>query len=530
MKKTILLTIALCVTFAIASGVIAYLFLFSMYYDEMEDSLQRHVSLIANENKETQLLYVKKMIAQRFITAAYDEDEERFIGPPVYDVVSLRSDLTEEQPLRSNRTIFLRSTYLPRIVLIYSLDDYIRPEIYLRFLIPFYVLIIIISIGVYYVSYLFFIRPITVITNTTQRITRGEYDVHVNEEGIAEIRTLARHFNDMSSTVKNTMQLLNYVIDNLGVGFVVLQQDGMIVHANKMAQIFYGGKLDTCNAVEIFPFLSSLLHKKRFNDGVFFTQTFTAMDGTPVYADFVLTRMSSGTEGSIVMIVQKRQSVDTTECGIQATTLKTLSSVIAHEIKNPLNVIAMIITTLKKKYPEDHKWYDIEQQMQSINAITSQIDSLIDFSPEQINTKDFLEYYFTQWYSVLDVGSLEFVVETDSAPLIFFDSFKLKIICDNIIKNALEECKDNLHLTVRLRDYEKYIFIEFSDNGKGFDAESLVRLTQLGYTTKEQGSGIGMYIIRLLLAMGSATMELTSGNEKETTISMRFDRYENTAD
>lgn len=530
MKKTILAAITLCVSFAIISGIAAYYFSFSLYYSEMEDSLRRHVNMIANESKESQLLFIKKLIAQRFLTAAYDENEERFIGPPIYETVSIRTELKDDRPLRSRRIVYLRASSVPRFVLLYSLDDYFRTDVYLRFLIPFYVVILMITAVLFYIAYIVFIRPVTAITRSTQLISQGQYDVQVKEEGVAEIRTLARHFNYMSGTVQNTMQVLNYVIDNLGVGFVVLRQDGTIVHANKMAEIVYGGVLSDNDALKIFPFLSPMLTDNNYHDGVFFTQTFTAMDGSPVFADFVITRMNTGKAPSIVLVVQKRESVDVASCEVQSNALKTLSSVIAHEIKNPLNVIAMIVTTLKKKYQEDTKWHDIENQLQSINSIASQIGSLIEFSPTSIQLQEFTEALLEQWRSVFEGGTLEFIADYTTSPVIHFDIFKLKIICDNIIKNAIEECDKQLHLTVTLRVFEHYVFMEFADNGKGFDAESLVRLTQLGYTTKEHGSGIGIYIIRLLLAMGNATMELTSDVGKKTTISMRFTRYENTAD
>ena len=495
----------------------------------MEDSLIRYTDFIATEDSDKQEIVLKKLVALHFLSAVYDESNERFIGVPYYDLFAIRDRLKSGTPLRFNRTLFLRSDNASRYVFIYSFSDYLRAGMYLRFLIPFYILIIAITGCMYYVSYVFFIRPVTAITRSTKLITQGNYDVHVTEDGIAEIRTLANHFNDMSSTVKNTMQVLNYVIDNLGVGFAVLQGDGVVRHSNKKLESLYGGTIQGLHAHEIFPFLHTMLDDEKFNNGLFFTQTFSAMDGTPVFADFVLVGMKTENGYDRILIIQKRADELQSACAVNETALKTLSSVIAHEIKNPLNVIAMIVKTLEKKYPEEKKWDDIDNQLQFINSVASHMGLLIEYTPEPIELAQFTTNLLMHWETVFNDSNVRFSIEATISPLIYFDRMKLKIICDNIIKNALEERRDSLTLTVILRQSDEHVYLDITDNGNGFDADQLIRLIQLGYTTKEQGTGIGMYIIRLLLAMGGATMELITEKGRFTTLSMRFIRHENTS-
>ena len=94
----------------------------------------------------------------------------------------------------------------------------------------------------------------------------------------------------------------------------------------------------------------------------------------------------------------------------------------------------------------------------------------------------------------------------------------------NLITNsiyALEEIeKPVIQVTYRLMHNK--VYIDVIDNGKGIDKSDLEKIFVPFYTTRKNGSGIGLTITRNIMKMHHGSLEVSSNPRTETTFSLVF--------
>jgi signal transduction histidine kinase len=90
----------------------------------------------------------------------------------------------------------------------------------------------------------------------------------------------------------------------------------------------------------------------------------------------------------------------------------------------------------------------------------------------------------------------------------------------NLCKNALEAMPDGGTLTVRLHNTGEQITLEVADTGIGVPEE--VNIFEPFVTTKPEGTGLGLPIVRQIVAAHGGTLTYTSEPEKGTTFIVRL--------
>ncbi len=102
-------------------------------------------------------------------------------------------------------------------------------------------------------------------------------------------------------------------------------------------------------------------------------------------------------------------------------------------------------------------------------------------------------------------------------------SFELTRVFQNVFKNALEAGATRLdvHLTV----HDDRVDIAVTDNGSGMDEDTARRALKGGFTTKVNGTGLGLGICRHLLGAHGATLQLESAPGRGTTLRVGFPRH-----
>jgi signal transduction histidine kinase len=95
-------------------------------------------------------------------------------------------------------------------------------------------------------------------------------------------------------------------------------------------------------------------------------------------------------------------------------------------------------------------------------------------------------------------------------------------VFQNLLKNALES--DSTRVDVRFEALAEGICVCVIDNGTGMDAETARRALKGGFTTKANGTGLGLGICRHLLGAHGATLTLESEPGRGTTMRATFPR------
>jgi len=199
------------------------------------------------------------------------------------------------------------------------------------------------------------------------------------------------------------------------------------------------------------------------------------------------------------------------------TSLGRISAGIAHEIQNPLSTINVYLSTLRqfiKKKDQIHDNLDnigivIDEIYSASRKIESIIKRMLDFArPGKMNfvTTD-IEKCIKDSISIILVTlrKKEISIETiisENLPLIKADCSALSQVLLNLITNAAEAVKQNKSskkITIYVKYENNNICISICDNGPGIILSEQKKIFKPYYTTKKNGSGIGLCISQRII-------------------------------
>ncbi|WP_439874885.1 ATP-binding protein [Bacillus mycoides] len=178
----------------------------------------------------------------------------------------------------------------------------------------------------------------------------------------------------------------------------------------------------------------------------------------------------------------------------------TMSTTIAHEIRNPLTALKGFTQIQKERNLEDTLSYEIMlQEIERINEFVSELMLLGKPKPtnyERCNIQEILLYVVQLMESYATQYKVKFHLQVDgNLPVINGDDKQLKQVLLNIIKNGIESMPKGGD--IQIRAYKKAgenLCISIEDQGFGIEDEKIEKIGKAFYTTKENGTGLGLMI------------------------------------
>ena len=210
---------------------------------------------------------------------------------------------------------------------------------------------------------------------------------------------------------------------------------------------------------------------------------------------------------------------------------------IRHEIGNPINSIKVTMSVLKNKLdkfsPETIDEY-VERCLAEISRVEYLLKSLKNFSLfenlqlHKTDLKDFLEKFLFMVKSDFETMGVPVRVKlTDQAVIARVDPRALQHVLLNLLTNAraaLEQTEDpEILLDLDVKD--RLIWLRIQDNGCGIPTEDLRNIFKPFYTTKEDGTGLGLVIARKMLAQMDSSIEIQSQDGTGTIITILIPEY-----
>ena len=199
---------------------------------------------------------------------------------------------------------------------------------------------------------------------------------------------------------------------------------------------------------------------------------------------------------------------------------------IAHEIKNPLTPIQLIIDNLKNKYSkllDETNQKNFDENIKTINKQVKLIEQLVnefsDFArmPKPIFKKSNLKKIIDETLKLMKINDNKLTIKSNCPEAIFINSDveQMSRIFINLIKNSIESINEkyqknpdfNKKIDIEILEINDYIQILIIDNGVGFNVSSLRDLAKPYYTTKKKGSGLGLSIVVKIINDHNGTIE-----------------------
>lgn len=179
-------------------------------------------------------------------------------------------------------------------------------------------------------------------------------------------------------------------------------------------------------------------------------------------------------------------------------TIKEALFKLTHEIKNPLAVCKGYLEMINPDNKEKTTKY-IKIMKQEINRSLNIISDFVEYNKikivkEEIDLNLLLEDVYDTFKILVNANNIKLVYKDRNDEDIYLkgDYERLKQVIINLLKNSQESIENKGNIKIYTNIYIKYIEIVIEDSGKGMDNETLLKLTEMFYTTKENGTGLGV--------------------------------------
>ena len=210
-------------------------------------------------------------------------------------------------------------------------------------------------------------------------------------------------------------------------------------------------------------------------------------------------------------------------------TIVELSSSIAHEIGNPLASISGSAELLEMKLEEpDHKKH-LEVISDEVDRLTTIVHDFLSFT--RLRSLEFVEFNINELVTdviVLLHHSKKFpknmkllFKEPDQPVMVFADKNQIKQVLLNLGLNALQAMPDggSLEFRIEIDNKNEVVTIKVKDTGCGISDDVRKKMFNSFYTTKQTGSGIGLYITQSIIKSHKGKITVESEVGKGTTFS-----------
>lgn len=186
----------------------------------------------------------------------------------------------------------------------------------------------------------------------------------------------------------------------------------------------------------------------------------------------------------------------------------TLASTLAHEIRNPLNAMSLLVARLELSRAvaptsNDGVLRDLRGEIGRLDRLVSDI---LDYSKplslrlESVAIKPLLESTLEVYRGLFDQRQIKCHVTISNPQMaIRGDPDKLKQCLINVIQNAVEAVRTGGAIDIFAHERAGNSEMIVSDDGIGIPVESVNRLFDLFFTTKERGTGLGLSTVKKII-------------------------------
>lgn len=198
-------------------------------------------------------------------------------------------------------------------------------------------------------------------------------------------------------------------------------------------------------------------------------------------------------------------------------TLGHLAAGMAHEIRNPLNSIALNIQLVKGGLDDDERLEcvgRIESEVRRIDAIVRKLMDSVrrpSFHPMKISIDQVLDASIETFRSRLEMKGI--ILQRDYRaipPAMHADPEEITQVFSNLIVNSIEEMHSGGILGISLDLCGKTIVARISDTGGGISPETIPKIFEPFFTTKSSGTGLGLSVVLRIVRSYDGKIEVES--------------------
>ncbi len=362
---------------------------------------------------------------------------------------------------------------------------------------------------------------------------------------IERIGARMRNTEEVFSALKEN---LDQILSNLQDGMMLFTRDGRAVLVSSSVERFLGMRREQmlgADAMQIFSRSTRLgrMVRDAFQHRTSIPQAEVEAEGgrrIEIALEIIEDQRSSGPDSlGALLTLHDLESVREIESELELSrrlsAIGRLTGGVGHEVKNPINAIVVHLELMRNKLtttdgaapvPAMRHLDVIQSEIQRLDRV---VQTLIDFSrPVEMKLEDEDLRQITT--AVLMLASPEFAIQQvqvetqlpQRAVVVKVDADMLRQAILNIVLNGAQAMPAGGTLRVSLVEDSRFAVLTIADTGEGIAQEVLPRIFDLYFTTKKEGSGIGLAMCYRIVQLHAGVIEVESTPGHGTTFQLRI--------
>ncbi|ALX50536.1 PAS domain-containing sensor histidine kinase [Lentibacillus amyloliquefaciens] len=189
-----------------------------------------------------------------------------------------------------------------------------------------------------------------------------------------------------------------------------------------------------------------------------------------------------------------------------------LAAGVAHEIRNPLTSIKGFLQLLQAGVNREDEYYKIMvDEIEKMETITSEllfISKPMTDHKDKENLREMIDDVVTLLIPQARLKNIEVLYNQQSDQVVTCDRSQIKQVFINLLKNAIEAMEEPGCITVNNYPENNQVYIDILDEGPGITDEVLNEMGEPFFTTKQNGTGLGLMITRQILERHEGSLEI----------------------
>ncbi|NLE02032.1 MAG: PAS domain-containing protein, partial [Fibrobacter sp.] len=201
-----------------------------------------------------------------------------------------------------------------------------------------------------------------------------------------------------------------------------------------------------------------------------------------------------------------------------------LTSGVAHEVRNPLNAISVVIEALFQELGENSEYQVYKEHIFThVDRLKRLMQDLLELGKPMEKSKvvslyslDLIRESVALWKSSGPHQNFRVMIENEgtSEAILRGNPLKLQQVFMNILENASQHSEENSLIRISHNHDETWCTIRIQDEGNGIKPEYLQHLFEPFFTTRKRGTGLGLAIVKHIVEVHRGTISMGNNTDR----------------
>lgn len=199
-----------------------------------------------------------------------------------------------------------------------------------------------------------------------------------------------------------------------------------------------------------------------------------------------------------------------------------MAASLAHQIRTPLSSALLYVSNLKRQVLSDEDRFTLTDKMTSrLRHLEQLIEDMLMYSregkvgEEYFTSQELLDELYQGLEPQLELTKTRFITVNNKRDLIIHGNRQMLLSAlTNLAMNAMQAMKDNGKIEVEVTKIDNDVCILLKDNGPGISSELQEQIFDPFYTTRTQGTGLGLAVVKAVAKAHGGDVKLESMENK----------------